>query len=90
MTAAYSSVSRQRMPAATTSLNIVQRLGGPTMTTLCASLLAWKLGSQATGPAVSSAYAWALFLLCGLHAITFLSAMRLPRRLDEVAIREER
>lgn len=90
LTAAYSSVSRQKMPAATTSLNIVQRLGGPTMTTLCASLLAWKLGSHATGPTVSSAYAWALLLLCALHAFTFVAAMRLPRRLDEVAIREER
>jgi EmrB/QacA subfamily drug resistance transporter len=43
LTAAYASVSRQKMPMATTSLNIVQRLGGPTMTTLCATFLAWKL-----------------------------------------------
>jgi hypothetical protein len=88
LTAAYSSVSRQKMPAATTSLNIVQRLGGPTMTTLCASLLAWKLGSHATGPTVSSAYAWALLLLCALHAFTFVAAMRLPLRLDDWSIRE--
>ncbi|PXX12531.1 hypothetical protein C7399_118133 [Paraburkholderia tropica] len=30
---------------ATTSLNIVQRIGGPTMTPLCATFLAWKLRS---------------------------------------------
>ncbi|MGY3539766.1 EmrB/QacA subfamily drug resistance transporter [Bradyrhizobium sp. USDA 4515] len=90
LTAAYSSVSREKMPAATTSLNIVQRLGGPTMTTLCASLLAWKLGSHATGPSVSSAYAWALLLLCALHAFTFVAAIRLPSRLNDVAIREGR
>lgn len=90
LTAAYSSVSRQNMPAATTSLNIVQRLGGPTMTTLCAAILAWKLGSHATGPSVSSAYAWGLLLLCALHAFTFVAAMRLPSRLDDVAIRERR
>lgn len=88
MTAAYSSVRRQKMPAATTSLNIVQRLGGPTMTTLCASLLAWRFGSHPTGQAVSPAYAWALLFLCGLHALVFLAAMRLPPRLDDVTIRE--
>jgi MFS family permease len=88
MTAAYASVSRQKLPMATTSLNIVQRLGGPTLTTLCASFLAWKLGSQVTGHAVSTAYAWALLLLCGLQAFTFLAAIRLPRRLDDVAISE--
>ncbi|MDW1257533.1 MFS transporter [Klebsiella pneumoniae] len=32
LTAAYASVHRKKMPMATTSLNIVQRLGGPTMT----------------------------------------------------------
>jgi EmrB/QacA subfamily drug resistance transporter len=88
MTAAYSSVSRQKLPAATTSLNIVQRLGGPTMTTLCASLLAWRLGSHVAVPAVSSAYAWAFLLLCSLHGFVFLAAMRLPLRLDDVTIRE--
>ncbi len=85
MTAAYTSVSQQDLPTATTSLNIVQRLGGPTLTTLCASFLAWKLGSQVEGHAVSTAYAWALLLLCGLHALIFLAAVRLPRRLDNVA-----
>jgi EmrB/QacA subfamily drug resistance transporter len=84
MTAAYSSVRKQDLPMATTSLNIVQRLGGPTMTTLCASLLAWRLGPHAAGPAVSAAYAWAFLFLCGLHAFTFLAALRLPRRLDDV------
>jgi EmrB/QacA subfamily drug resistance transporter len=81
LTAAYASVSRQKMPMATTSLNIVQRLGGPTMTTLCASLLAWRLGSHSAGHAVSNAYAWAFLLLCGLHVFTFLGAIQLPRRL---------
>jgi hypothetical protein len=30
---------------ATTSLNIVQRLGGPTLTTLCATFLGWRLAA---------------------------------------------
>ncbi|MCM2292559.1 DHA2 family efflux MFS transporter permease subunit [Allorhizobium sp. BGMRC 0089] len=85
MTAAYTSVSQQDLPTATTSLNIVQRLGGPTLTTLCASFLAWRLEPHVAGHTVSTAYAWALLLLCGLHALTFLSAVRLPRRLDNGA-----
>jgi MFS family permease len=88
LTAAYASVSRQKMPMATTSLNIVQRLGGPTMTTLCATFLAWKLESHGAGHAVSSAYAWAFLILCGLHAFTLLGAIQLPRRIDDVAIRQ--
>jgi predicted MFS family arabinose efflux permease len=88
LTAAYASVSRQKLPMATTSLNIVQRLGGPTMTTLCASFLTWKLGSHVAGHAVSTAYAWAFLFLCGLHAFTFLAAIQLPRRIDDVAIGE--
>lgn len=88
LTAAYASVSRQKMPMATTSLNIVQRLGGPTLTTVCASFLVWKLGSNSSGHAVSTAYAWAFLLLCGLHAFTFICAMQLPHRIDDVAIRK--
>jgi len=82
MTAAYTSVCKHDLPMATTSLNIIQRLGGPTLTTLCASFLAWKLGSQFTDHAVSTAYAWAFLLLCGLHAFTFLAASHLPLRVD--------
>jgi EmrB/QacA subfamily drug resistance transporter len=88
MAAAYASVSRHDLPMATTSLNIVQRLGGPTMTTLCASVLAWKLGSPVAGASVSTAYALAFALLGGLHALTFLAATRLPLRLESVAARE--
>jgi predicted MFS family arabinose efflux permease len=86
MTAAYASVRRRELPMATTSLNIVQRLGGPIMTTLCASILAWRLGSQVSDHAVSSAYAWAFLLLCSIHAFTFIAAIRLPLRRDDVAL----
>jgi len=84
MTAAYTSVCKHDLPMATTSLNIVQRLGGPTLTTLCASFLAWKLRSQFTDSAVSTAYAWAFLFLCGLHAFTFLTASLLPLRLNRL------
>jgi EmrB/QacA subfamily drug resistance transporter len=86
ITAAYAAVRRQDLPMATTSANIVQRLGGPTMTTLCATFLAWKLGSPVADHAVSSAFAGAFLLLCGLQALTFLAAIRLPLRRDDVAV----
>jgi EmrB/QacA subfamily drug resistance transporter len=77
MTAAYSSVRREDLPMATTSLNIIQRLGGPTLTTLCATLLAWRTGDAAPG-ASSEAFVAGFGLLCVLHALVFLSALRLP------------
>ncbi|MGA0599305.1 DHA2 family efflux MFS transporter permease subunit [Caulobacter sp. KR2-114] len=86
LSAAYASVSRQKLSMATTSLNIVQRLGGPVMTTLCASLLAWKSGPGVAGPTASQGYAWAFLLLSALHALTFLMASRLPRRLEDVTL----
>ena len=43
-------------PMATTSLNIVQRLGGPTVTTLCATFLGWRLGMAQSSASLSSAF----------------------------------
>ena len=83
ISAAYASVDRRDLPMATTSLNIVQRLGGPTLTTLCASLLGWRLNSQIGEPAALNAYIWAFLLLCGLHALTFIAACRLPLRIGD-------
>lgn len=45
LTAAYASVRKQDLPMATTSLNIVQRLGGPTLKMLRAIFLGWRLRS---------------------------------------------
>jgi EmrB/QacA subfamily drug resistance transporter len=78
ISAAYASVKRRDLPMATTSLNIVQRLGGPTMTTLCATFLGWRL-SAAPGPAVTSeAFAQAFGLLCVLHVLLFIATLWLP------------
>jgi EmrB/QacA subfamily drug resistance transporter len=78
VSAAYASVKKHDLPMATTSLNIVQRLGGPTMTTLCATFLGWRL-SAAPSPAVTSdAFAEAFGLLCFLHLLLFLATLRLP------------
>ena len=42
ISAAYASVRKEELPKATTSLNIVQRLGGPTLTTVRATFLGWR------------------------------------------------
>ena len=68
---------------ATTALNIVQRLGGPTLTTLCATFLGWKLRSASANSGLSDAFTAAFVLLCALHALLFAAALRLPRSLDE-------
>ena len=78
ISAAYASVSRQDLPMATTSLNIVQRLGGPTFTTLCATILGSQLASYDSG---RGAYVGAFLLLCALHLLTLVAAFRLPRRI---------
>ena len=82
ISAAYASVKRQDLPMATTTLNIVMRMGGPTLTTICATFLGWRLAAQATAPA-SGAYGDAFVMLCGLHLILLGAAMRLPRRVGQ-------
>ena len=71
---------------ATTSLNIVQRLGGPTLTTVCATFLGWRLGMAQSGVSRSSAFTAAFLLLCGLHAFLFATALRLPLSLDQETV----
>jgi EmrB/QacA subfamily drug resistance transporter len=75
---AYASVARHDLPMAATTLNIVQRLGGPTLTTLCAVFLGWMLQAHA-GDVSSNAWALAFVLLAALHALTLLAAVGLPR-----------
>ncbi|WP_419689597.1 DHA2 family efflux MFS transporter permease subunit [Burkholderia theae] len=80
ITAAYASVERRNLPMATTSLNIVQRLGGPAFTTLCTLFLAWRLQAESAsiGGTQASAYAWAFGLLCALHAASVVTTLWLP------------
>ena len=79
ISAAYASVKRDDLPMATTTLNIVMRAGGPTLTTLCATVLGWLLATPATAPA-PTAYGGTFALLCGFHLALFAAATRLPRR----------
>jgi EmrB/QacA subfamily drug resistance transporter len=83
---AYASVKPQDLPMATTALNIVQRLGGPTLTTLCATFLGWRLASHPHDAAIGP-FTAAFLLLCALHALLLAAAMRLPLALPKTAER---
>ena len=78
ISAAYGSVRRQDLPMATTALNIVQRLGGPTLTTFFATFLAWKLQSAPLHATMFSPFAAAFLLLSAFHALLVVAALRLP------------
>jgi len=64
-------VKKQNLPMATTSLNIVQRLGGPILTTLCATFLRWRLATVYSDATLARAFV----LLCVFHALLFVAAL---------------
>lgn len=82
ISAAYASIERHNLPMATTTLNILQRLGGPTLTTLCAVFLGRMLETQAVHVALN-AWVLAFLLLAALHALTLLAAIALPLWTDK-------
>jgi EmrB/QacA subfamily drug resistance transporter len=79
VSAAYASVGQRNLPMATTTLNILQRLGGPTLTTLCALVLAELLGAHLTLVGLN-AWEATFLLLAMLHAVMAATAARLPRQ----------
>ena len=83
ITAAYASVPKRELPMATTSLNIVQRLGGPTLTTVCATFLAWRM--RLSGGASAKAFVAGFALLCVLQGLALLSSLQLPMRVKRPA-----
>jgi MFS family permease len=85
ITSGYASVARRDLPMATTAMNIVQRLGGPTLTTLCVVFLAWRLPVAADPIAASNAFVASFALLCTLHALLFLATLRLPWQVPDMA-----
>ena len=92
-TSAYASVPRGELPMATTALNIVQRIGGPTVTTLCATFLAWRLASAPPHTKGAGAFTAAFALLCAVHTLLLLATFRLPlwaHGKDDEAVRTAR
>ena len=80
--AAYSSVKREDLPMATTTLNVVMRIGGPTLTTICATFLGWRLGAVSNQVGMLNAFTAAFILLCTFHGLVIAAALRLPRSVE--------
>jgi MFS family permease len=82
ISAAYASVRREELPMATTALNIVQRLGGPTLTTVCATFLGWRIAAIPSHTGLARAFVLSFALLCVIHALLIAAAGRLPLSLE--------
>jgi MFS family permease len=80
LAAAYAAVPKPKLSVAATAINLVQRLGGPLMTTAVAIVisLAW---SDHSAPA-AQAFFFPFLAFLGLQALAFLSAIRLPQRIQ--------
>ena len=78
VSAAYHAIKKEDLPTATTSLNILQRIGAPTLTTICATFLAWKLNSKMTADAFSAAF----ILLSAIQVILCVVSLMLPLELE--------
>jgi EmrB/QacA subfamily drug resistance transporter len=74
---AYAAIEKEALPMATTTLNIVQRIGGPTLTTLCALILSRSAQSHASHFGMN-AWGVALLALTALHALMVAGTMMLP------------
>ena len=83
ITAAYSGVPKTELPMATTTLNIVQRLGGPTLTTVAATFLAWRLNLGQSPRNAPTAFFLSLILLGVLNVFLLASSTRLPKTLPK-------
>ncbi len=71
--------AKSELPMAATTLNIVQRLGGPTMTTLLVTFLDWRMGLGRSTDALSSAFVLAFVVLSVLHGLLLLATLFLPK-----------
>jgi hypothetical protein len=87
VSSAYAPVRKEELPMATIALNIVQRLGGPTLTTICATVLGMRLAAAHSQGDASYAFTIGFALLCGFHALLIPAAMRLPRSLGIEEVR---
>lgn len=74
---AYASVAKEALPMATTTLNIVQRIGGPTLTVFISLFLSWSLQIHVDHFGMN-AWAASFLILGALHAFMLLATLRLP------------
>lgn len=76
VSAAYASVDKKDLPVATTTINIVQRLGGPLATTLVAVAME-NFALHAPNSSLNL-YGFAFALLAVIHLMNWLNTFRLP------------
>lgn len=76
---AYASIAKESLPMGAATLNIVQRIGGPTLTTLCALFLSWALQAHVSHFGLN-AWAEAFLLLGAFHACMLCATLWLPNR----------
>lgn len=81
-TLGYAAVERQELPMAAAALNIGQRLGGPTWTTIGIAFLDWRLSVAHGQGGAANAYTGAFALLAALHGLILVAAFALPARLQ--------
>jgi len=82
LAAAYAAVPREKLSLATTAVNIVQRLGGPTITTVIA--IAVSLSANVTS-ASAHAFLVPFSALIALQLLVLAFASRLPVRIHQDA-----
>jgi MFS family permease len=80
--AAYASVPREKLSLATMAVNIVQRLGGPTITTIIAITVSL---SANVSPASAHSFLVPFAALIMLQLLVLVSASRLPVRIHQHA-----
>ena len=82
VSAAYASVPKEKLSLATTAVNIVQRIGGPTATIAIAVLVSMKATPE---HADGSAFLLPFIGLGVLQVLTLACALRLPVRIGDAA-----
>ena len=63
---------------ATTSINIVQRLVGPMLTTFVSVILAWQLRTVFPSTHFNEGFADAFWFLSAFHALCYIFTLGLP------------
>ena len=74
-TLAYFTISKDKLPSAATSLNIIQRLGGPIFSTFCIQFLSTQEARLSTG----LAYFYTLSIVSVLSAVCALAILFFPK-----------
>jgi EmrB/QacA subfamily drug resistance transporter len=84
ISAAYASVPRDKLPIATTSINIVQRMGGPVATTVAAILMDRAMPHEIgnSGLAHVPAFEIAFAFLILVQTLNVIAALNLPERVN--------